>query len=251
MPSASDQPSATSSASQRDRTRGATLPGGLGLAALLSVLALALALAGPAAAATRSGGPSPDPSPTATGSGGPSPDPVPQATGAGGITSQPSVGTGSTSPSSGTPSSSTTIPLPYTVPAAPQVSRSGASTASNHTSSGPGTDQADSAARATTAAVNRAPHTRKPHNHAVAHPTAGQREAALAYQQLRHQLALESRTAGPISAAAATITSAPAHNSGTVLLIGAAVLFLLAAAGGTLLRRLWRLHGQWYGGKPA
>jgi hypothetical protein len=26
---------------------------------------------------------------------------------------------------------------------------------------------------------------------------------------------------------------------------------VLAGASGTLLRKLWRLHGQWYGGRPA
>ena len=238
MPSATDHPAASSGAPQRNRPPGLALPGWLGLAALLSVLLLALA--GPAAAATRSGGPNPDPSPSTTGSGGPSPDPVPQATGVGSVISQGSQGTGSASHSSGTSGSpAPVVQVPATLPPAPAVSHPPASTGST------------SATRATTAAAKSPAHPRKPHHHPVAHLTAAQRPAALAYQRLRHQLALESRTASPISAAVATITAAPTHNNGTVLLIGAGVLLVLAAAGGALLRRLWRLHGEWYGGKPA
>jgi hypothetical protein len=222
------------------------MSGRLGLAAVVSTLTLALA--GPAGAATHAGSPSPDPSPPASGAGAPSPDPVPQATGAGSVI-QGAASQGAVSQGSGTPSIS--VQVPYAPPRTPQLSHPASSTTTSSGSATAGADRTPAAATSSrTTATNRPAHTPRPHRHVVARPTAGQREAALASEQLRQRLALDSRTAGPISAAA-TLTSAPAHRDGTVLLIGAGVLLVLAAASGALLRRLWRLHGQWYGGRPA
>jgi hypothetical protein len=219
------------------------MSGRFGLAAVLSMLTLALA--GPAGAATHAGSPSPDPSPSSTGSGGPMPDPVPQATGVG------SVIQGAASQGSGTSSPSISVQVPYTPSSTPQVSHPAVSTTTAGSSTASGSPRTSAATTSSAATATKHPaHAAKPHRHVVARPTAGQREAALAYQQLRHRLALESRTAGPISTAA-TLTSAPARRDGTLLLVGAGVLLALAAASGALLRRLWRLHGQWYGGKPA
>ena len=249
MPSATDCPAATSGARHHARPRGLTTPRRLGLAALLSVIVLALA--GPADAATRSAGPSPDPSPSSPGSASPSPDPVPQATGAGSVVSSESATSqGSTSHGSGTSGSGIVVQVPYTVPVAPQVSHS-STTTPDRTSTAAGTDGTAATTRSSAGtSAHRPAHTTKPQIHRTARQTAAQREAALAYQQLRNGLALESRTAAPI-AAAATLTSAPAHRDGILLLIGAGVLFFLAASSGALLRKLWRLHGQWYGGRPA
>ena len=216
--------------------RGPAKPRGLALATFLS--ALALALAGPAAAATRNGGPSPDPSPSSAGSiGGPAPDPAPQATGAGGIVSQSSPG--ATSHGSGVPTPSVSVRVPsYTVITAPTSSHPVASTRPAR----PGTVTGSRAAG--TSATGTAKHS------ARSSKAGSQSSAARALRQLLQPLPHVAGTAGSISTAV-VIASAPSHRNGVLLLIGAGVLVLLAAAGGIMLRKLWRLHGEWYGGRPA
>jgi hypothetical protein len=73
----------------------------------------------------------------------------------------------------------------------------------------------------------------------------------LELQNLRHRLAALQAHALIVASAGAVITSASTHRNGTLLLIGAGVLLVLVAVSGTLLRVLWRLHGEWYGGRPA
>lgn len=245
MPSATDHPAAADRARHGDRTRRLTAVSRPALAALLGVVALALA--GPAMAATHAGGPSPDPSQSATGSGGPSPDPFPQATGSGGVI-QGASSQGSASSGSGTTSPSIPVQVPNI---APQVSQPRASTTPAGGSTTRGAERTSTSTTVRAATSRRAAHAAsRSRSHGTARQTAAQREAAFAYGQLRHRLALESRTAGPISAAA-TLTSAGPRSDGVLLLIGAGVLLGLAAAGGVLLRKLWRLHGEWYGGRPA
>jgi hypothetical protein len=54
-----------------------------------------------------------------------------------------------------------------------------------------------------------------------------------------------------VTAAGAAVTSNATRRGATLLLIGAGVLLVLVAVSGTLLRVLWRLHGDWYGGRLA
>ncbi len=163
---------------------------------------------------------------------------MPQATGAGGVVSQTPV-TGSSqasgSQSSGNASPSVSNPVPsYRRPATPQTSAPAEVSASR---------------TATTTGHHRASASARPshRHHAAARTTTNEREAA-ATAELRHRIATD---AGATAAVATRITPAPTHRNGTLLLIGAAVLFFLAVTSGALLRKLWRLHGEWYGGRPA
>ncbi len=207
------------------RTRGLTL----------ATVVAALALAGPAVAATHNGGPTPDPAPPSVGSaGGLTPDPVPQATGTGGIVSLPSQG--ATSHGS-IPIPSVSVPY-YSLPTPPSSPHRGASATPKRGATVTGAERSHAGARSAT----------KHPAHAAEHRR--QNSDARALRQLQRRLALVARAAGSISTAA-IIAAAPSHRNGVVLLIGAGVLVLLAAAGGVLLRKLWRLHGEWYGGRPA
>ena len=245
MPSATDHLAASSGHTAARALRRLTRFGCPCLAAALTVAILALA--GPAAAATHAGGPSPDPSPSSSGSAGPSPDPVPQATSLGSVV-QGATSQGSVSQGSGTSRPSLPVQVPYTAPVTPQASHPASTPDTPSTPADTGRTPA--AVRTSSATAQRSAHAAIRHRRRDAGQTAAQREAALALQQFRHHVALESRYVGPISVAGA-ITSTRAHGGGTLLLIGAGVLLCLAAAGGALLRKLWRLHGQWYGGKPA
>jgi hypothetical protein len=211
----------------------------LGNACLLGLTILALAGPAAAVAQTRAAGPTPDPSPT-TGSGNPAPQPVPQPAGTGGGGSQPSqtpTSQGSTAPaSSGSGLSSGSVPQPE-IPSG----------------SGPAVGAPSSRLRGTSGAGSTArgqPRTpgRSTQNAANA---ASRHEAVLELQGLRHRLAALQAHALVLTSVGAVITSAPAHRNGTLLLIGAGVLLVLVAVSGTLLRALWRLHGEWYGGRAA
>ena len=164
-------------------------------------------------------------------------------------------GSGSQPAQTAPPTVSTSAPTPtitvphYYVPA-PQTVSPGESTVAplSHASVGGAASQTHTGTQAT-AAARSAGRAVKPHHRAARARTGSDNEAAI-LQRLLRRMAVSAHSSVAASAREA-VASAPARRDGTLLLIGAAVLLVLAGASAALLHKLWRLHGQWYGGRPA